>query len=216
MTIRTVFYGASIYLHWQNQSDYAKTVLKQALLSDSFRELVKDSVPRQELENWSEEEVFRVWNALVGERMKGSRTAFTRNWVWNRLADGNNDHGPRVLLQLFHEATTWERNENAKNPENRYIIRPKALSSSLDVTSREAVSALQEEFTELDDLIHRLKQIGRSPIDAGDIDGDIEALDLAREVGLIQIYEGTEEDVKRYRVPDLYRIGLGLTRKGQL
>ena len=41
-----------------------------------------------------------------------------------------------------------------------------------------------------------------------------EELSLAREVGLLSVYEGTEDAVQRYKVPDLYRLGIGMTRKG--
>jgi hypothetical protein len=42
-----------------------------------------------------------------------------------------------------------------------------------------------------------------------------EALNLALEVGLLSIYEGTTGEIERYKVPDLYRLGIGMTRKGQ-
>ena len=82
--------------------------------------------------------------------------------------------------------------------------------------SDEALDALREEFVELDPLIDRLREIGRSPLNAEDVvqlGKEIEA--LALEVGLLEIYEGTESEASRFRVPDLYRLALGMTRKGQ-
>ena len=121
------------------------------------------------------------------------------------------------MLQLFREATAWERDEFVKNPYDRTVVRPRALINSLDKVSEEALQALLEEFTELEELVSQLRSVGRSPLDAQDIERQAEQpiLALAREVGLIQVYEGTEEDVLRYRIPDLYRIALGMTRKGQ-
>jgi len=209
-------YGRSVRLEWRSQADYVKTVLKQALRNEDFKKLVENTEPqiRGEVDGWPDETVFRVWNILVGERMKGGKTTFTRNWVWNRLADGKGDHSPRALLQLFREATTWEREEHQQTPYDRTVIRPRALIASLDKVSDEALSALREEFEELDEFEKRLRNLGRSPVDASEFRDLGEQLMLAREVGLVEIYEGTEEEVRRYRIPDLYRRALGMTRQG--
>jgi hypothetical protein len=209
-------YGRSVRLAWQSRADYFKTVLKQALRNQDFKKVVEntESQGHGEVDDWPEETVFRVWNILVGERMKGAKTTFTRNWVWNRLADGNGDHSPRALFQLFREATISEREEQQRNPNDRTVIRPKALVVSLDQVSEEALSALLEEFEELDEFEKRLRNLGRSPVDASEFRDLGEQLVLAREVGLIEIYEGTEEEVLRYRIPDPYRRGLGMTRQG--
>jgi hypothetical protein len=86
--------------------------------------------------------------------------------------------------------------------------------------SVEAVQALREEFQELGELIEALMVVGRTPLASTDIKAvsstaAIDQLDLALEVGLVAVHEGTQEEVRRYRVPDLYRHGLRMTRKGQ-
>jgi hypothetical protein len=85
----------------------------------------------------------------------------------------------------------------------------------LPKVSDEALLALQEEFTELDGVIDRLRQVKRTPVDAEELSEFEAAVELAREVGLLEIYEGTEDEVRRYKVPDIYRYAIGLTRKGQ-
>lgn len=208
-------FGRTVTLEWRDQADYAKTVIKQAVRAPAFAELAFGSPSlNRDVDELGQDEVFRIWNLLVGERMKGGKTTFTRNWVWNRLADGNGDHSPRYLLQLFRAATDWERDESAQNPYERSLIRPRALAESLPTVSQEAVQALFEEFSELEPLVDRLRGIGRSPLDATDLEGFSEQVDLAREVGLLAVYEGTEEEVSRYRIPDLFRSALGITRKG--
>ncbi|MFI2612599.1 tyrosine-protein kinase family protein [Kitasatospora sp. NPDC018619] len=212
-------YGRSVQLMWRDPNDYFKTVLKQAARSAAFRQMLEEVRAGEKVDDWGDEEVRRAWNLLVGERMKGGKTAFTRNWVWNRLADGQGDHGPRSLSQLFHEAVQWERREEARSSYDRSIMRPRALVPSLDKISEEALQALQEEFPELESLIETLRSLRRTPIDAADIAANDETalsrIDLALEVGLLAIHEGTHDDVRRYRVPDLYRLALGLTRRGQ-
>jgi cellulose biosynthesis protein BcsQ len=212
------FFGRSVTLEWKDQTSYYKVVLKQALRSGTFRQLVQtadQAAAVERLDDWSEREVGLVWNLLVGERMKGEKTAFTRNWVWNRLADANEDHGPRYLLQLFREAADWERIEQRNAAYDRSIIRPRAFVQSLPAVSRQALEALQEEFPELDSLLVRLREIGRTPVDAHDLGAVSDSVSLAREVGLLGIYEGTEDRVERYRIPEIYRYALEMTRKGQ-
>ncbi|NEO67624.1 MAG: hypothetical protein F6J98_47675 [Moorea sp. SIO4G2] len=222
------FFGRSVVLEWRERADFFKVIIKQALKSDRFKVLVVNSIQQGSLlsnlssssdafsDYLSESQVFEIWNLLVGERMKGGKSAFTRNWVWKRIADGSNNHSPRALLQLFAEAKDWEINEQERNPYQKTIIRPRALSSSLEKVSEKALDALiNEEFSELQDLIYCLKGIGRSPFYATDVSELYDKLSFAREVGLLSIYEGTKDDVKRYKVPDLYLSGIGMTRKGQ-
>ncbi|MCT7964262.1 ParA family protein [Laspinema sp. D1] len=214
------FYGRSVTLNWQEKEDFFKVVIKQALQSKGFRTIVEASMGTQELfdinDYLSGPQVVEAWNLLVGERMRGGKSAFTRNWVWNRIGDGSHNHSPRALLQLFSEAKQWERKEQKQNAYGKTIIRPRALSASLEEVSKQALDALiSEEFPELRPLIDQLRTIGRSPFKSNEVSGLEEELSLAVEVGLLAIYEGTEDEVERYKVPDLYLSGIGMTRRGQ-
>lgn len=213
------FYGRSVMLEWKDQTSYYKVVLKQALRSQAFTALVLRTIPTlntDAINDWSEREATSVWNVLVGERMKGGNTAKTANWVWNRLADANNDHSPRYLLQLFREVLEFERSEQKKSAFERTTLRPRGLSVCLPTVSALALDALaKEEFPELTLLLTKLKDVGKTPFDGEELRDFQDPLVLAREVGLIGVYEGTEEKVERYRVPEIYRYALGMTRKGQ-
>ncbi len=144
-----------------------------------------------------------------------AETAFPRNWIWNRLADAKGDHAPRYLRQRFREALSWERKEQKRSPYARIVIRPRALIESLGPVSREAVEAIREEFPELGLLLDQLSRLGRTPLAAPDLrDLTRNVLGLGREVGLLGVYEETEGAIDRYMVPELYRLGLGLRRKG--
>jgi MinD-like ATPase involved in chromosome partitioning or flagellar assembly len=212
------FYGRSVSLDWRDQTTYFKVVLKQALQSNSFRILLMKAAGGDKLgtiDLWGDAEVRLAWNLLVGERMKGEKTAFTRNWVWNRLADANDDHSPRYLLQLFREVLGWEKSEQQRSMYDKSIVRPRALIYSLPAVSNQALQALREEFPELEELLNTLRSLGRTPVPSTDLAAHASAIPLAREVGLLGIYEGTEENVDRYKVPDIYRYALDMTRKGQ-
>ena len=88
---------------------------------------------------------------------------------------------------------------------------------SLPDVSQEALGAIKEEFQELEPVLSYLQNSGRTPIPSKELeDLPSELVSLAREVGLLAVYEGTEESIKRYRVPELYRHALQMTRKGQM
>jgi hypothetical protein len=211
--------GRSIQLVWRDQAEYYKTVLKQAVRSSQFREMLESVRVNAEVDGWLDEEVFRAWNLLVGERMKGGKTTFTKNWVWNRLADGQGDHGPRALYQLFNAAVSWEQREEIRSPYDRSIIRPRALVPSLERVSGEAINAIREEFPELESLIDALEAVGRTPLTEADIsavDGrNVQELELALEVGMLALHSGGVDDVRKFRVPELYRHALKVSRPGQ-
>lgn len=211
--------GRSIQLVWRDQAEYYKTVLKQAVRSARFREMLDSARVGTDVDAWLGEEVFRAWNILVGERMKGGKTTFTKNWVWNRLADGQGDHGPRALYQLFHTAVAWEQREESRSPYDRSIIRPRALVPSLERVSGEAVNAIHEEFPELQPLIDALEAVGRTPLSESDIAAEssqaVEELELALEVGMLALHPGGPDEIRRFRVPELYRHALKVSRPGQ-
>lgn len=213
-------FGRSVSLKWNEQVDFLRVVLKQAMRSQEFARFVMPQgtamYRNAPIDQWPTEIVFKVWNLLVGERMKGGNTAFSRNWVWNRLADGNGDRIPRSLIQLFEEAVVWEREESKANAYDRSLIRPRGLIEALPKVSPRALSALKdEEFPQLEALFERLRSLRSSPVNARDIADLGDLVTLAREVGVLSVYEGTEDQVERYKVPDIYLAGLGMARKGQ-
>jgi len=95
------------------------------------------------------------------------------------------------------------------------MLRPRSLIEVFPTISEQAVDALREEFGELEPLMQRLTEIGYTPINVDELKVNSGLVNLAREIGLLSIYEGTEENVKRYKVPDLFIHGLKMTRKGQ-
>jgi hypothetical protein len=210
-------YGRSVSLKWLDKATYLKVVLKQALRNENFRNFLRPmpSIPLdRKIETWSEDQVYFLWNILVGERMAGGKAAFTRNWIWSRFADGNGDRNPRYLLQLFNEAVQVD-SKQYSSKSARSLIRPRALIDCFPKVSSQALAALKEEFKELEPLLKELDRIGRTPLAAADISDQGELVSLAKEVGILSIYEERDEAVVRYKVPDIYRHALRMTRKGR-
>lgn len=216
------YYGRFVTLDWNDRASFFKVVLKQALRSPNFRELLKSHaefgpVVDVPVEDWSEERLFAAWAVLVGERMKGGKTAFTRNWVWNRLADANGARAPRYLLQLLREVTEWERTEEVSSPYPKSVLRPRGFIESLGRVSEQAVEAIQEEYPELGGLLKQLEAVGRTPLLAEELESVNEGMVvLAQEAGILGAYEVSEGGrVIRYFVPEIYRVGLSMRRPGQ-
>jgi hypothetical protein len=93
------------------------------------------------------------------------------------------------------------------------------LIESLDDVSEQALDALsKDEFPELQQLFETLTTIGSTPFDAEQLktSPDLAALiPLAREVGLLEPLNDARTGTDRFRVPELYRKALGMSRKGQ-
>ncbi|MFJ4619390.1 tyrosine-protein kinase family protein [Streptomyces sp. NPDC088812] len=214
------FFGLSRRLQWEDREEYFKVVLKRAVRAPAFAEVLAEIdpvLPGTEVAAWGPEQVAAAWGALVGERMRGERTAFTANWVWNRLADGNGDHSPRALLQLFAAALEWERSEEKRSGYDRSVLRPRSLALSLESVSDKALSALlDEEFQELRQAAEALREYGRTPVGEDALSGIEEDLvGLAQEAGLLETLDSDGPE-RLFRVPDLYRWALGVTRRGPM
>ncbi|MGH9928375.1 MAG: P-loop ATPase, Sll1717 family [Pyrinomonadaceae bacterium] len=216
----------AVRLNWSNKIDYLRIAIKQAWRSEPFRDLVsgrldKENFKLQEtaIEYWPEDFVRAAWVILAGDRVAGGRAAYTDNWVWSRLADANGDHSPRALAQLFTEAINRERDfERGKSYYSKSIIRPPALVKSLDSVSTQALDALKtDEFPELLPVFDALTAIGATPFPAHQLETPPHLTALAREVGLLQtVNNNSPRDIaNKFRVPELYRKALGMTRKGQ-
>lgn len=218
-------YGRAEALRWSHQFVFLKVVVKQLWRSGLLREHVKGKLPEFQqaiglpVDQWSDQIMSHVWEQIVGARMSGGKSAFTRNWVWARLGDANDDHAPRHLLQLFRKAIDWEKKQEPQTSYRRSLLRPNALVKVLPEVSKQALDALLEEFVELTPLINALREIGKTPFNAGELEDmpnvSTDQLTLAREVGLLGIHEGTERAPDRYRIPELYRLDLAMARKGQ-
>lgn len=208
-------WGRDIRISW-DQVNYIKTIGKQVLRNDQFVSYLQKEFPSLKIEDWDPDEVWTLLRYLVGERMKGGNTTYTRNWIWNRLADGKGDHSPRYLFQLFYVAIELEKEELRieRNPYLRSLIRPRMLTNSLPKVSEEAVRALREEYPELEQFMDHIK--GKmSPLFLQDIKPFEDQIETATEAGLLGVYQKDEGAPLRYAVPDLYLKGLEMTRKGQ-
>lgn len=211
------FYERNVDLKWDKE-DYFRVLIKQNS-NNEFGRFIRQKLGLSkdvEVEAWDGETIRKAIWLLIGERTKGARTAFSDNWVWNRLRDGNEEHNPRNLIMMFSEACGLEKEYFKNFPYPKAIIRHKALVHALPRVSEEAVKAILDEYAELAGIIKILRS-SFSPVELSDLksryqeDNFDDIFKVAREAGLITPYY----DEKRYAVPDLYLKGLDMTRKGQ-
>lgn len=213
-------FGRDASLAWRDSEDFYRVILIHAIRSQAFKEIL--SLDKSfaglidiDVDLWSADAVNRAWILLIGERMKGSGTTYTKNWVWNRLADANDDRSPRYLLMLFNLVTEWERQENSRSRYERSVIRPRSLEARLPDVSKWALDALREEFEELGPVLTALTN-ERTPFQVELLQGvDSDLITLAQEVGLLSVYEERDGNPERYAVPEIYRHALGMKRRGQ-
>ncbi len=159
---------------------------------------------------------------LAGELMgSGAKKGLTYRWIPNRLQDAHARAVPRSILGLVRYAADFALTRGPEAQSLR-LLTPPELQGSLERTSLRRVSELTEEFP----VVGRLGNLrGRTVMLARK--GAIEALSRATAVEdehsddgeqvlrtLIELGVMSERTDGRIDVPDIYRYGFGILRKG--
>lgn len=177
----------------------------------------------------TEKEHKQILDKIFGKNMGGNNKAYSYNWVKSHIEDTNNQIHPRTLIKLFAESARLEKIEKAQ-PNDR-IIRSKNIESALkDSVSKHQVQELGEEYPELRHIFTELsgKVNGRSPMNENDLlsalrslgkEEPIDTISKLKDIGLLKDYKPysktkTDNEERRYHIPDLYLFGLKFTRKG--
>jgi hypothetical protein len=221
----------SVSIDWEVASLYRVVVRHMANRSESLRGWLQD-IRGLEMEDrgefgWMpgemrEKEQKAFAKRLAGELMgKGPRKGYTFRWIPNRLQDAQIKIVPRSILCLLGFAAEAAK----KNPLPRgfRLIQPADLHAGLEPTSKERVNEIAEEYP----IVRRLENLRNahvmmdprdarqrlsSPI-ANDgcpdmTDGDAVIEELVG-LGVLSIRPDSRIDV-----PDIYRYGFGIKRKG--
>jgi hypothetical protein len=169
---------------------------------------------------------------LIGKYMGANqRKGQSFNWVLDHLRDGKRCVTPRLLVRLFEQAATKERDDPRAPSPN--LFRPVAMRQALDDVSTDHVSqAISSEWPWLAGIRKRIQKNKLVPwklielqklldedwgaswsTDKPDIrppaPGSKELIDYLIELGIFR-----ERSPERIDVPDIYLYGLGLKRKG--
>ncbi|NET60329.1 MAG: AAA family ATPase [Symploca sp. SIO2E6] len=216
--------GRSLRLRW-DEADLWKLVLRQTLQgSPRLKELLEQElgVTLDRLESLGLEQLRKSLYPLWGERMGGANKAYTYNWVWTRIADGNANCFPRSLILLLQEAVSREKNFTTEYSHD-IVLRPKSLITAFPYVSEQRVDEVRNEYRELEEAINGLEG-QRSPADENklaEIWGvqDRELSSRIKEMvdaGILKERSRPKDPPPRvYAIAQLYLYGLKMTRKGQ-
>jgi len=159
---------------------------------------------------------------LAGEQMgTGTKKGLTYRWIPNRLQDAHARAVPRSILSLTRNAADFAISRGPEAQSLR-LLTPLELQGALERTSKRRVNELKEEFPvvgRLEFLKDRTVMLDRkvaiealsrvTPIeDEHGTDGE-QVLRTLIELGVM-----SERIDGRIDVPDIYRYGFGILRKG--
>ncbi|MDI9869537.1 MinD/ParA family ATP-binding protein [Flectobacillus roseus] len=177
----------------------------------------------------TENEHKEILDKIFGKNMGGNNKAYPYNWVRLHIEDTNSQIHPRTLIKLFAESARLQKDD--KQQPNDRIIRSKNIELALqDSVSKHQVQELGEEYPELKNIFTELsgKVGGRSPMNENDLinslksfgyNDPIDTINKLKVIGLLKDYKPspktkTDNEERRYHIPDLYLFGLNFTRKG--
>lgn len=158
-------------------------------------------------------------SAIAGEVMgSGVKKGYTHRWIPDRLQDADGRIVPRSILRLFANAARHAQLDPLQRGDP--LMLPIDLSAALIDTSRQRASELEEEY----EVVKRLENLRRTTMlmekeevvalldrkraDKLDLGGD----DIFEELRRIGVLEQRSDG--RIDVPDIYRYGYGIKRKG--
>lgn len=172
----------------------------------------------------------KLLERLLGQYMGGNNKAFPYNWILYHISDTKKQIQPRSLLNLFSEAARIQISN--KDFEGEYPIRPSSMEMAMPKVSRHRVQDIKEEYPILKavfDLLsnyHQQFPIEESALETAltklvGVTNDLKTIPIPEikkrleDIGVLYEYRFTPKNKeKRYHIPDLYLIGMGLKRKG--
>lgn len=167
----------------------------------------------------------RVMTALIGKYMgPNPRKGLTYTWIPNHLADALSRVSPRSFLVALARAAGWMRDRGGTR--GAAPLTPTSLAEGVKEASKQRVAELAEDFPWIEEvavqleglevpcsqprLIERLKKCrftkGRASLPDTD---SYTVLEKLEDLGVF-----LESEDGRYNVPDLYRVAMGMKRRG--
>lgn len=169
----------------------------------------------------------KVMTALVGKYMGANpQKGHTYNWIPNHLADALRRVAPRSFLVAFAEAARWMRT-GATSEKSSAVLSPAALAEGVRAASTQRVEELAEDFPWVKEVAARLKELEVPATETQVIerlrecrfpDAQRARLRSAEPEPvlehLVELGVFLRDRDGRYNVPDLYRVAMGMKRRG--
>jgi len=145
------FNGRDITLQW-TRVDFLRLVLRQALQSKEFEDLVGRFSPVGNIDQADGASIDRALQLLWGSRREQNlKSKYVSRWVYDRLTDSSSTTFPRSLNILLKEAKEYELTtyKGQSSPPSDRLLRPKSLNEGLVKASEQRCQEIREEYPEL-------------------------------------------------------------------
>lgn len=225
----------SVALNWDVNSLYRLLIRHMTALSPAMRSWIEDTVnaipltlrspygwfPPDPLKELGRPSHAAFVEHLAGAQMgRGVKKGFVYNWIPNRLQDARGAIVPRSILNLIAYAADHGR--HAPKAKYKRLLHPYDLQAALEQTSLQRVAEIGEEQV----VVYRLEALNGIvvPVDHAVLakklaqpsthddsfarDGSEVVAELGR-IGVLRDRGGG-----RWDVPDIYRYGYGIKRRG--
>lgn len=217
----------SVSLSWSNESLYRMLIRRVTSQSDALRAWIEVAIPLKRdallgylppdtLPETGDVSQKAFADRLAGETMGiGLRKGYTYRWIVNRLQDAHGRVVPRSLVNLIGIAARIMIDHGPETTPADQLLSTRALMAALEETSRRRAGELGEEH----EVVQRMNALEGITV-LLDREAVIRMLDADRGDGeavfreLIQLGILALRSDGRVDVPDIYRFGYGIKRKG--
>lgn len=158
-------------------------------------------------ESQREADLQQVWGLKLGS--DSSKEARSTEWVLAVLTDLRGRLTARDLVRFINQAAIGSRDQSAEGR----LLTPNAMRKAVEYTSKQKVDEYPKEVRELLPIFAKLRSIQNltTPFDRAEATSNgiaANELDILEKYGVAYAEEGS------FEVPELFRIGLNMKRKG--
>jgi hypothetical protein len=226
----------SVSIEWRVEDLYRVLIKHMANISDHVRRWVEGStrgitlnyadalgwMPPAALPETGRGSQKAFVDHLAGEQVgSGAKKGLTYRWIPNRLQDAHARAVPRSILSLVRNAAALAV-ERGPEAQSLRLLTPSELQGALEKTSKRRANELREEFP----VVQRLENLRGSTVMLARKRA-VEALSRPTRIEdehgadgeqvlrtLIELGAMSERSDGRIDVPDIYRYGFGILRRG--
>ncbi len=226
----------SVSLEWRVEDLYRVLIKHMANISDRLKDWVAGStrgiplkyegalgwMPPNALPETGTASQKGFVDHLAGEQMgSGDKKGLTYRWIPNRLQDAHARAVPRSVLSLVRNAANFALTKGP-GAQSLRLLTPVELQGALENTSKRRVNELKEEFPVVARLEHLHgktvmlpRKVAIDALSRGSAENDEHGTDGEQVLqSLIELGVMSEREDGRIDVPDIYRYGFGILRKG--
>lgn len=216
----------SIELVW-NEDLILRMILARAIYDRDVKqfceEKIKETVDINRVVTGNNQFLLKVFYTIFQEKASNNNTKL-HQWIIKKLTDGLGKIYPREFIHLANLAIAEQRAIYKKmQPNGEYLISEKAVKSAFKLVSKyRCETYLFAEFPHLTKHFNKLSEFGFDRIKKEELfklfedcnPSGIDALRAFYDAGLLKTINNKSIDTaQEYIIPDLYKYGLGLTKR---